>query len=740
MIQIFMQRVGETNIKHSIYHLITVMAVLVFSVQATTSQSSGLDQNGYQWYPYLEWSVEAPSVVSNHFDVIATVVFTHGTSGETRQTDMFYTGGSTWKFRFTGTQIGQWSFSSTSSVSELNGLSGVATISPNPDPAVPGFVTHFGDQWGFSANQEAFVPQLVMVGNPQYYFDEPSHINSDIQTFLVGHGFNGFHIPVYCRWFDITQSACDAVADSYPDTRTFDTLESLISQVYAQGGMVHIWLWGDNAQKQNPGQLGGINGVADQRLQRYIAARLGPIPGWTIGYGFDLWEWVTESELDTWHNYVHSHMGWDHLLGARGAKNELTQLSELMDYSSYEQHSPDYDLYVQTITARPQKPSFSEDRFRIRTLHLEQVKDYTPDETRRGLWHSTMAGGVANIWGNVQDSDAVNQSDTSSLPYPNDYQIKTYSQFFANRFLRDMERCNSLTDGYCLGTGLDGLTVFYKEDANSVLLDLSSAPSDLRAIAVDTKLAYAEIDLGVLSPSNQSWQAPYISDWAIAVQPSVPVQIISTPSSITAIGQPYSYDVHATGDPAPTFSLTQAPTGMTIDPASGVISWTPTILGQYPVSILANNGLASATQSFTLHVTVDGTGGNQPPTTIGINSISTAANPSSQVVNLFDTFEDHEDTDTLLSYGVQVNSNPALVNTTINHGDGILTVAVSPNMIGNAAITVRATDTGGLFVDTSFTVQVNDVTPPIITLVDTAEVIVPWAIHISTQVRLQLMM
>ncbi|UCG58501.1 MAG: hypothetical protein JSU70_03130, partial [Phycisphaerales bacterium] len=37
------------------------------------------------------------------------------------------------------------------------------------------------------------------------------------------------------------------------------------------------------------------------------------------------------------------------------------------------------------------------------------------------------------------------------------------------------------------------------------------------AVAVDTRKAYAELVLGGLSPAVRKWQAPYRSDWAIAV-------------------------------------------------------------------------------------------------------------------------------------------------------------------------------------------------------------------------------
>ena len=117
-----------------------------------------------------------------------------------------------------------------------------------------------------------------------------------------------------------------------------------------------------------------------------------------MSYGFDLWEWVDGKQLDEWHRHLHQHFGWPHLLGGRWEKNQLSQATEALDYSSYEQHRPDYRKYVELIEKRPAKPSFAEDRFRVREPSPYPDKDYTLDMTRRGLWHSTMAGSVANIW------------------------------------------------------------------------------------------------------------------------------------------------------------------------------------------------------------------------------------------------------------------------------------------------------------------------------------------------------
>lgn len=466
-----------------------------------------------QWSPYAEWHLTNESYSGNPFDLTASATFIHEQSGKTVTTGLFYDDEDIWRFRFTGSEPGDWSFTTQSSDPDLNDYQGEITVVANPGQI--GFVTNYDEKWGRTGVDEAFVPQFVMIGNPQTFYNNPAEIEYNIQTFMVDHGFNGVHTPVFCRWFMLEKQKCSAInsADPNPDIRTFQALEALITEVHAAGGVVHIWMWGDDTRSENPKRW-GINDTADLRLQRYIAARLGPIPGWTMGYGYDLFEWVTPDELDTWYTHMISQLGWPHYLGARSNTNSLGQLSELMSYASYEQHKPTYDHYVRTIDQRPNKPSFSEDRFRIRDEG--RPKDYTMEETRRGLWHATMAGGIANIWGNLLTAPQANNSIITSAPYPNPEMIKTYALFWQDRFFADMERCNERTDGVCLMSPSEGIFVFYKEDAASITIDLSDTPGGT-AVAIDTKLAYEMIDLGPLASSSQNWDAPYLSDWAIAV-------------------------------------------------------------------------------------------------------------------------------------------------------------------------------------------------------------------------------
>jgi hypothetical protein len=84
--------------------------------------------------------------------------------------------------------------------------------------------------------------------------------------------------------------------------------------------------------------------------------------------------------------------------------------------------------------------------------------------------------------------------------------------------------------------------------------------------------------------------------------------VISSTAVVTAtVGIPYVYDVYASGWPLPSFSLTEKPANMSIVPATGLITWTPSQEGKYKVTVVASNGVApEATQAFEIVVVPPG--------------------------------------------------------------------------------------------------------------------------------------
>ena len=133
--------------------------VCLFAVVSSISVQAAYlgNKTGTMWAPHLEWSLTNTSYAGSPFDDVAVVTFSHSDSGQTRKTEMFYNGGNTWKFRFTGTRVGTWNFKTTSSDPELNGHTGTVTIKANPNPKIRGFLTYQGNKFAIQVGNE---PQL----------------------------------------------------------------------------------------------------------------------------------------------------------------------------------------------------------------------------------------------------------------------------------------------------------------------------------------------------------------------------------------------------------------------------------------------------------------------------------------------------------------------------------------------------------------------------------------------------
>jgi len=81
----------------------------------------------------------------------------------------------------------------------------------------------------------------------------------------------------------------------------------------------------------------------------------------------------------------------------------------------------------------------------------------------------------------------------------------------------------------------------------------------------------------------------------------------STPETDAKVGIEYTYEVEATDPDAGdvlTYSLTEKPTGMTINETTGVVIWTPTDtqIGYHQVTIEVSDGKVSVFQTFTITV------------------------------------------------------------------------------------------------------------------------------------------
>ena len=148
------------------------------------------------------------------------------------------------------------------------------------------------------------------------------------------------------------------------------------------------------------------------------------------------------------------------------------------------------------------------------------------------------------------------------------------------------------------------------------------------------------------------------------------------------------------------------PDWLVFDANTQTFSGTPheSDMGNLSIQVVATDSQgATASANFVLEVT----NVNQAPTTSGIATLNTVQNSTGDSVDLFAAFADREDRDEQLTYTIINNTNNTLVTqTNIDMQTGKLQLHYGEDQFGSSQITVRATDSEGLSVDTSFTVNV----------------------------------
>lgn len=98
---------------------------------------------------------------------------------------------------------------------------------------------------------------------------------------------------------------------------------------------------------------------------------------------------------------------------------------------------------------------------------------------------------------------------------------------------------------------------------------------------------------------------------------------------------------------------------------------------------------------------------NARPSAGAIGLVAVPLGTAGSTLNLRDAFDDAEDGPAALVYTVVGNTNPALISTaSIDDPTDVLTLGYAPGVEGAAAITIRATDPGGRFVEQTVDVAV----------------------------------
>jgi hypothetical protein len=147
-------------------------------------------------------------------------------------------------------------------------------------------------------------------------------------------------------------------------------------------------------------------------------------------------------------------------------------------------------------------------------------------------------------------------------------------------------------------------------DGDTLTFDLLTYPEDMNIDPTSGLISWDPQDTGefeaeIVVTDNKGKKA--FQSFTITVEEGpdnyAPV-IISDPPENVVLGNDYIYEIEANDQDGDTlfYSLLEYPSGMTIDPSSGFINWTPSSEGTFAVSIQVTDGFDISTQSFNITV------------------------------------------------------------------------------------------------------------------------------------------
>ncbi len=174
-------------------------------------------------------------------------------------------------------------------------------------------------------------------------------------------------------------------------------------------------------------------------------------------------------------------------------------------------------------------------------------------------------------------------------------------------------------------------------------------------------------------------------------------RITSTPPSTATVGVPFFYTVTANGLTPMLYALGAGREGMSLDPATGIVTWTPQVEGTESATIVVSTIAGSDAQSCDVVVETPG----------GPVFISTP--PAEATVAAEYSYDPEVVAKGKVTWSVPV----APEGMTIDAETGAVRWTPAANQAGTQSVTIRATENdGGAFADQSFTVTVTDTGGP----------------------------
>lgn len=285
--------------------------------------------NSIEQYRMFELQLEGPSTGNPYCDVAITATFTHDASECAYEVEGFYRDHGTYAVRFMAKQVGQWTFTTHSSVSQLNGVEGEFSVqqakSSNHGRVLPAVdvlssdaAAQYGAELPYRFSYEDGTPYQPYGTTCYAWIHQSAQIQEQTLSTLGDAPFNKIRMCIFPKYYDFNNADPQDYAfvgsreNGFDFTRFnerfFTNLDHRIEQLDALGIEADLILlhpydkpdWGFSKMPRE----------VDELYLSYVARRYSAYKNiwWSLANEYDL---MPQKTLEDWREYARIIMAHD---------------------------------------------------------------------------------------------------------------------------------------------------------------------------------------------------------------------------------------------------------------------------------------------------------------------------------------------------------------------------------------------------------------------------------------------
>ena len=335
-----------------------------------------------------EVSLESHAYQGNPFEIAVDAAFENVSRGTRLVLPGYYDGKDTWKIGFMPTELGVWTYTTSSEDPDLDGQTGqlncVASGLPGLLAADPGHPK----KWRFADGQH-----VVPIGLRCKFIQEPAEpgVIASVADFMARN-------RLYLINFSCTDENGYGERHDYFfeggwtghrfDLGIWQRLTERLNLLAERGVGVHIFLYDDDAGR--PSWEGQSD--TEQLVIRWLVARTCGYPIVFYNTGIDIWEYRSGADIDWIGARIESLDPYGHPRSSRG---EAPNSTVSMANRTFDSWNTPTQAVMEGMLKRWEEtrlPGSNDDAYgENRGTHPN--KNHTPEDIRRAFWKALMAGG-----------------------------------------------------------------------------------------------------------------------------------------------------------------------------------------------------------------------------------------------------------------------------------------------------------------------------------------------------------